>query len=127
MKSWSEKILRKIAIRIMIPVIGLGILMMTPGCIPVVVNDEHWAPEGHRGDYYYNYYPDSGVYYDRGRSLYFFHHEGQWRESPSLPPTFHLDKERHRELHLDTDKPYMHHPDVSKRFPPGQRKKMDRN
>jgi len=120
--------MRRIISTIVILITGLGVLMLIAGCVPVVVNDEGpWAPEGHRGDYYYHYYPDSGVYYDSGRSLYFFHDEGRWRESPSLPPTFHLDREHHRELHLDSDKPYKYHPDVSKKFPPGQRKKMDRD
>jgi len=119
--------MRRMVSLFLIPIIGLGLLMMIPGCFPVIVEDEPWAPDGHWGNNHYDYYPDSNVYYDRDRNYYFFHEGGQWREAPSLPPTYHMDKDHHRELHLDTDKPYSYHPEVTKRFPPGQRKKMDRD
>ena len=107
---------------LVITLIGLGILLTAAGCcFPVYVQDEPWAPDGHWGAYRYDYYPDPGVYYDRNRSLYFYHDGGNWHQSPSLPPNIHMNREHHRELHLDTDRPYTYHPDVNRRFPPGQR------
>jgi len=69
--------------------------------------------------YEYNYYPDSGVYYDRGRHVYFYHDQGNWKESPSLPPHVHVDSNNYRELRMDSDKPYVYHSDVNKQYPPG--------
>ena len=40
-----------------IAIIGLGLLMTIPGCFPVVVEDEPWAPDGHWGRNEYYYYP----------------------------------------------------------------------
>lgn len=107
--------------------IGWVLLMMVAGCCVPVYEQEPWAPAGHRGSYNYDYYPNPGVYYDQGRHVYFYHDEGHWKESPSLPPTYHVDRNNRRELHLDTDKPYNYHPDIHNQYPPGQQKKMDRD
>ena len=122
----KEKIMRHIFSRFLILIIGWALLMVVACCFPAYV-EEPYAPAGHRGTYYYDYYPNPGVYYDRGRNVYFYHDEGHWKESPSLPPAYHVDKKDRRELHLDTDKPYNYHPDVHKQYPPGQQKKMDRD
>jgi hypothetical protein len=112
------EIMKRSTQRFLILIIGLVILIMIPGCFPVIVDDEPWAPDGHWGRYEYYYYPNPGVYQDRDRNLYFYHDGGHWRESPSPPPSFHPDTSHHRPLRLDTDKPYMYHSDVQKRFPP---------
>jgi hypothetical protein len=44
-----------------------------------------------------------------------------------LPPGYRVDRDQHRELHLDTDKPYQYHLDVNKKYPPGQWKKKDKD
>jgi hypothetical protein len=118
--------MRRIPGLVVISIIGWGLLMLVACCFPAYV-EEPYAPAGHRGTYYYDYYPDPGVYYDRGRNIYFYHDEGHWKESPSLPPAYHVDRNNHRELHLDTDKPYNYHSDVNKQYPPGQQKKTGRD
>jgi len=115
----SEGVIMKRRIKeFVIAIIGLGLLMTIPGCFPVVVEDEPWAPDGHWGRNEYYYYPGPGVYFDRHRDLYYYHDGGRWQESHTPPPNFHKDRDSHRELHLDTDRPYTYHSDVQKRFPP---------
>jgi hypothetical protein len=82
-----------------------------------------WAPaHGHRAKHQYNYYPESNVYFDVHRSLYFYNHGGAWQASVSLPSGIHINTE-HVSLDMDTDRPYLYHSEVEKRYPPGQAKK----
>lgn len=104
---------------------ALALSTVLAGCCWPVYEEEPWAPTGHRGNHHYYYYPDSGVYYDKDRNTYFYQGDGHWRQSPTLPPGYRVDRDQHRELRLDTDKPYQYHPDVNKKYPPGQWKKKD--
>ena len=85
-----------------------------------------WAPaHGHRAKHNYYYYPASSVYFDTGRSLYFYYGTGQWQVSASLPAAIHIDVGEHVVLDMDTDRPYTYHSEVAKRYPPGQAKKFE--
>lgn len=107
---------------------ALALSALLAGCCwPVYVEEEPWAPPGHRGSHHYYYYPDSGVYYDQDRNVYYYQGEGHWRESQTLPPGYRVDRDQHRELRMDTDKPYQYHPDVNKKYPPGQWKKQEKD
>ncbi len=86
-----------------------------------------WAPaHGHRAKYRYYYYPATYVYFDVGRSLYFYYQSDQWRVSASLPVGIHIAVGEYVVLEMDDDKPYKFHSDVAKRYPPGQQKKSDK-
>ena len=83
-----------------------------------------WAPaHGYRAKYKYRYYPSSHVYYDTGRSLYFYYSNGDWRMSISLPSRIHIDVYDFVALEMDADKPYKYHSEVQKKYPPGKMKK----
>jgi hypothetical protein len=84
-----------------------------------------WAPaHGHRAKYQYYYYPDSQVYFDVGRSLYFYPAGGTWKTCASLPAGIHIDINARSVLEMDVDRPYLYHSDVQKKHPPGQAKKQ---
>jgi hypothetical protein len=86
-----------------------------------------WAPaHGYRAKHQYRYYPSSYVYYDTGRSMYFYYEGGRWLASVSLPSSIHIDVGDYVNLDMDTDQPYRYHSDVVKRYPPGQLKKKSK-
>ena len=123
---------------IILLVVGLLISVAIWGCEKsrVVIIEDHpvykapspgpppWAPaHGHRAKYRYYYYPATYVYFDVGRSLYFYYQSDQWRVSDSLPAGIHIAAGNYMVLEMDTDKPYQFHSDVVKWYPPGQQKK----
>lgn len=82
-----------------------------------------WAPaHGHRWRFRYRYYPEIQVYFDLDRNLYFYLWMGQWQWGPSLPPALEL-KGEFVILEMDTDRPYLHHKEVLKAYPPKGRKR----
>jgi hypothetical protein len=86
-----------------------------------------WAPaHGHRAKYNYQYYPSTQIYYDTGRSIYFYFNNGEWRASKRLPGQIQLGSGHNITLGMNTDKPYQHHSEVIKRYPPGQVKNRDK-
>jgi hypothetical protein len=99
------------------------------GCIvirerPVAVKEAgppSWAPaEGRKAPHVYFYYPFQTVYYDTGRSIYFYPVDGRWKSAPALPADIRLDVRDCRVLEMETDRPYTFHDDVIRRHVPGQ-------
>jgi hypothetical protein len=83
-----------------------------------------WAPaHGYRAKYRYYYYPGFQIYYDPARSLYFYFSEGGWQASGSLPRGGPRQLGDRVTLHMDTDRPFQFHPEVTKRYPPGSANK----
>ncbi|MEJ2724889.1 MAG: hypothetical protein P8175_09635 [Deltaproteobacteria bacterium] len=76
---------------------------------------------GYRAKYRY-YYPSSYLYYDTGRSLYFYYDGGNWQASVSLPTWIHIDINDRVSLEMGTDRPYEYHREVMKKYPPGHQK-----
>jgi hypothetical protein len=128
----------------MIGMIGLGLFTLNLGCHSVgVVYQEPayrseppppppapesgpppWAPaHGYRAKHQYRYYPESHVYYDTGRSVYFYYEGGRWGASVSLPSSIRIDVNEYVSLAMDTDEPYRYDSAVVKKYPPGQQKK----
>lgn len=129
--------------KLVILLIGITILLVTVGCPPPprgVIKDRPvyepapskpgpppWAPaHGHRAKHRYYYYPASCVYFDIGRSVYFYYRNGAWQVSASLPTAIYIDVKEHVILDMDTDKPYQFHSDVVKSYPPGQSKQPEK-
>jgi hypothetical protein len=63
----------------------------------------HAPAHGYRAKHRYRYYPSCSVYFDIGRSVYFY-----------LGSV---------EVEMDTDKPYLQHKYHKQKYPPGQLKK----
>jgi hypothetical protein len=80
---------------------------------------DHAPAHGYRAKY--KYYPDSEVYYDTNRGLYFYYEDGEWHASVSLPRSITLGTE-YVTMELDTDKPYTRHGEHTEKYPPGQGK-----
>ena len=118
----------------------LVLLFFASGCTHVVVEDHPpnapvyskpgpppWAPaHGYRAKHHYHYYPACSVYFDLGRKVYFYMSGDRWVMVTSPPGSICLSFDEFVVLDMDSDKPYTWHADVSKRYPPGQLKKMDR-
>ena len=99
----------------------------TPGYKTPSPGPPPWAPaHGHRAKHKYYYYPATYIYFDVGRSLYFYLSGDQWRVSASLPVGIRINVAEYVVLEMDDDKPYKYHSEVAKRYPPGQQKKLDK-
>ncbi|MGD0230023.1 MAG: hypothetical protein ABSC19_06635 [Syntrophorhabdales bacterium] len=109
--------------------LSLGILTAS-GCQappPVRPSGPAWAPtQASRTRHQYRYYPESAVYMDTGRKLFFYHNGERWTATPLLPPTIQVDWKNYVVLEMGTDKPYRYHADVIKRYPPDRRKKGEK-
>jgi len=84
-----------------------------------------WAPSPTEvARHAYRYFPDVEVYFDPGRSLYFYMEMNTWRSAPALPTRIVIQGLPWAELKMNDDTPYRYHESVRKHYPPGQAKKM---
>ena len=82
----------------------------------------HAPAHGYRAKHQYRYYPSCSVYYDTGRKLYFYLKGDKWEVGASLPSHIRIGIGESVSLELETDKPYIHHAEHVKKYPPGQMK-----
>ena len=82
----------------------------------------HAPAHGYRAKYRYKYYPRASVYYDYGRKIYFYIKGDRWEFGASLPSHIGVSLGDSVIIELYTDKPYIHHADHKKRYPPGHLK-----
>jgi hypothetical protein len=82
----------------------------------------HAPAYGYRAKHNYRYYPSCSVYYDTGRRLYFYLKGNRWEVGASLPSGLRGRLGGSVSIELDTDKPYVHHAEHVKKYPPGQLK-----
>jgi len=129
-------------IKILFIIIGLGILLTLFGCSSSIVIKEEptvykpipkepgpppWAPaHGRRAKYRYHYYPESYVYFDIERRIYFYFYGDKWLASVSLPSGIYIDVNSYIVLEMDVAEPYHFHTEVVKRYPPGHLKKIEK-
>ncbi len=66
----------------------------------------------------YRYYPESAVYMDTGRRLFFYRDGRKWLTTTILPASLQMDWKNYVVLDMDTDKPYQRHSEVVKKYPP---------
>ena len=59
---------------------------------------------------------------DVARKTFFYRRGEKWITTTLLPPSVHVDWKKYVLLELDTDKPYLHHADIAKKYPPTQGK-----
>ena len=96
---------------------------------PVVKNGPpaHAPAHGYRAKHTYRYYPSCSVYYDCGRKIYFYLRGDRWEVGASLPSHLRLRLGDSVNIEMHTDKPYMHHSEHVKKYPPGQLKRKHKN
>jgi len=82
----------------------------------------HAPAHGYRAKHRYRYYPGCSVYYDYGRKIYFYIKGDNWEVGASLPSHLRISLGDSVDIELDTEKPYIHHADHVKKYPPGQLK-----
>ena len=82
----------------------------------------HAKAHGLRRKYAYSYYPDSSVYFDRDRKLYFYLQAGSWQVGTSLPSSIRIAGTP-VSLSMDSDKPYVEFDTHKAKYPPGHKKK----
>lgn len=77
-----------------------------------------WAPpRGQRAKYRFLYYPDSQVYYDLQRALFYWWDDGGWQSGSALPEGFKRGR-RNITLPMNTSVPIVHHKAVRRKYPP---------
>lgn len=72
--------------------------------------------------YSYVYYPESRIYFDVNRHLYFYFHLGTWRSAAVLPSHISLIGSGSVRLQMDIDRPYVKIHEHESRYP-GKAKK----
>lgn len=82
----------------------------------------HAPAHGYRAKHKYRYYPDSKVYHDTERGLYFYLKGDKWEVGASLPIPLRDGLGGSVNLELNTDKPYIHNADHMKQHPPKKSK-----
>ena len=87
----------------------------------------HAKAHGYRAKHKYRYYPESSVYHDTDRGLYFYIKNGSWEVGASLPYNLQMGLGESVSLELDTDRPYSYHSEHVKQYPPGKVKKSKKN
>jgi len=87
----------------------------------------HAKAHGHRAKYQYHYYPDTSVYYDTGRSVYFYlNSSGAWRMTVSLPRSLQIRLGDNVTIQMESDRPYSEYYQHKKKYPSKNKKKHKR-
>ena len=68
---------------------------------------DHAPAHGYRAKHKYEYYPDSQVYFESSRGLYFYLSGSNWKMTASLPTDLKLKLGNHVTIEMDSDKPYV--------------------
>ena len=80
----------------------------------------HAPAHGYRAKHQYRYYASRSVYYDTQRRLYFYLKGENWEIGATLPNSLRVGLGDFVSIELDTDKPYTHHQEHRKKYPPGK-------
>jgi hypothetical protein len=86
----------------------------------------HAPAHGYRAKHRYRYYPSCAVYYDYERKIYFYPKGDQWEVGVDLPGHLRIKLGDSVEIELYTAKPYLHHAEHAKKYPPGKLKNKHR-
>lgn len=84
----------------------------------------HAKAHGQRAKYHYLYYPNSSIYFDTGRNVYFYlDSAGAWRMTVSLPRSLKIHLGDHVSIQMDDYRPYINYKKHKKEYPAGKKKK----
>ena len=78
----------------------------------------HAPAHGYRAKHQYRYYPSNNVYKDTERGIYFYLKGDKWEVGASLPLPLREGLGESVSIELETDKPYIHHTEHVKQYPP---------
>ncbi len=84
---------------------------------------DHAPAHGYRAKHKYEYYPDSQVYFESSRGLYFYLSGSSWKMSASLPLDLKVKLGNQVTIEMDSDKPYTKYDEHKAKYPPRQMKK----
>ena len=84
---------------------------------------DHAPAHGYRAKHKYDYYPDSQVYLDSNRGVYFYLSGKNWQMSANLPLDLKVKLGDHVIIEMENDKPYIKHAEHKASYPPGHMKK----
>ncbi len=82
----------------------------------------HAPAHGYRAKHQYRYYPSRNVYHDAKSGLYFYLKGDNWEVGASLPIPLRNELGESVSIELETDKPYIHHAEHVKQYPPKKSK-----
>jgi len=82
----------------------------------------HAPAYGYHKKYTYHYYPDTQVYFDVSRQVYFYIEGDHWQVSAALPNQFRVGLGDYVTIEADTAQPYEYHTEHVHKYPPGQMK-----
>ncbi|NOQ35483.1 MAG: hypothetical protein GQ569_06255, partial [Methylococcaceae bacterium] len=82
-----------------------------------VYKDEGKQKPTSGGEHDYSYYPASSVYFDNTDKVWHFFAGNQWITDKILPALFDINDNELVKLVFNTDKPYLHHDEVLKKYP----------
>ena len=131
-KTWTTASRKRGQVKLItsLSLMALGLaLLATAGCQETRGRERGGAASppaaGTQVKYRYHYYPDSAVYMDTARKLFFYYNGERWMTTTLLPAGIQVDWKNYEVLQMDTDKPYRHHAETVRKYPPGQRKKRE--
>ena len=82
----------------------------------------HAPAHGYRAKHTYHYYPDTSVYFDISRRVYFYLDGGNWRMSAALPNHLSVRLDDYVVIGMDSDRPYTESGKHKQKYPPGKMK-----
>jgi len=124
--------IRHLAVSLICPALVLGITACSSTKSTVYAGDPpvmtagpppHAPAHGYRAKHTYYYYPQSHVYFDINRGVYFYIDNDEWRMATVLPLSLSIKLGDHVTIAMDSDKPYLSLQEHQKKYPPGQAKK----
>jgi len=77
--------------------------------------EHHWF----RRSRVYYYYPDGDVYYRPADRTWFYLDGGAWRAGVNLPDRIEFDVRHSVRLSMETDRPFIYHPQIVTYYPAG--------
>ena len=82
----------------------------------------HASAHGYLAKHTYQYYPQSGIYFDVHHKVYFYLEGDRWQVSVSSPDRLRVRLGQHVTIEMDTDRPYTSYDEHKRKYPPGQMK-----
>ncbi len=82
----------------------------------------HAPAHGYRAKHTYHYYPNTEVYFDISRELFFYIEGDGWMVSASLPRHLHARLGDYVVIEMDSATPHTHSKKHKEKYPPGQMK-----
>jgi len=98
--------------------LGIVIVLGLNGCVV-----ESHVPPGYSVPapyplYDYYYYPSVNVYFHIPSGVYYYYTRGKWIQTTVLPPEIRLTPRDRHPLRIESEKPYLQHPEHQQMYRP---------